>query len=404
MTHIMQHLAHTMEAKREDIIAWFAAQYESTVPLLYSSVDIRYSGHKIAPVDTNIYPAGFNNLSALACKAAAAQVQIYVQKHAPNTQKIVIVPENHTRNAGYISNLVALSSILTQAGYEAVLGRAEDGIDQPVILDGLHGQYITSYPLQRVGDRLVTCEGFTPDLLVMNMDMTSGVPAILKATAQPIMPSLAFGWYQRRKSIHFDRYQRVTEELAAMLGLHPWLLSAEHQRCGKVNFKERTGLECVALNVERVLHSLRERYAEYGISDEPYVFIKADSGTYGMGIMTARSGEDVLAMNKKIRNKMDVIKEGAANTEVIIQEGVPTALTQHDHAAEPFIYLVGGQAIGGIWRINDTRDAYVSLNAAGVTFEAMQEDCLLLTAHGDALVYGVIAMLASLAAAKEDYR
>jgi glutamate--cysteine ligase len=403
MTQIMQHLAQVISQKRSELEAWFAEQYSIVDPLLYCSVDIRYSGFKIAPVDTNIYPAGFNNLDASACQRASAQVQQYINKYAKGIKNIAIIPENHTRNAGYISNLITLVSIIEDAGFQVIVGRVEEGVASPVILEGMHAQQITSYPLQRRGDLLVTESGFQPELYVMNMDMTSGVPTLLQGIAQPIIPSVMFGWYQRRKSTHFEKYQRVADEIATLLGVHPWTLSAIHQQCGRVNFKERTGLECVALNVERVLHGLHARYAEYGITQQPYVFIKADSGTYGMGIMTAHSGEDVLSMNKKIRNKMDVIKEGAVNTEVIIQEGVPTILDVDGKVAEPFIYLVGGQVVGGIWRVNDTRDAYVSLNASGVNFVPMQEDCSLARASGHALVYGVIAMLASLAAAKESY-
>ena len=40
---------------------WFRTQWqERTVPF-YSSVDLRNSGFKLAPVDTNLFPGGFNN-------------------------------------------------------------------------------------------------------------------------------------------------------------------------------------------------------------------------------------------------------------------------------------------------------------------------------------------------------
>ena len=44
------------------IEAWFRNQWVKYPAPFYSSIDIRNSGYKIAPVDTNLFPAGFNNL------------------------------------------------------------------------------------------------------------------------------------------------------------------------------------------------------------------------------------------------------------------------------------------------------------------------------------------------------
>ena len=42
---------------------WLRTQWlEHTIPF-YSSVDLRNSGFKLAPVDTNLFPGGFNNLN-----------------------------------------------------------------------------------------------------------------------------------------------------------------------------------------------------------------------------------------------------------------------------------------------------------------------------------------------------
>ncbi len=88
-------------------------------------------------------------------------------------------------------------------------------------------------------------------------------------------------------------------------------------------FQESTGLDCVAKGIEKVLASVREKYKRYDINEEPYVFIKADSGTCGMGIMTVRSPEEILELNKKNRNKMQVIKEGARVSESSSRKACP---------------------------------------------------------------------------------
>ena len=52
------------------------------------------------------------------------------------------------------------------------------------------------------------------------------------------------------------------------------------------------------------------------------MIVKADAGTYGMGIMTVHDPSEVSGLNRKQRNKMAVVKEGLEVHDVIMQEGV----------------------------------------------------------------------------------
>ena len=74
MSHIIETLDTLFSSKEKDIDAWFEKQYKNSPPPFYSSVDLRHSGYKIAPVDTNLFPAGFNNLSE---KGLNAQLNKY---------------------------------------------------------------------------------------------------------------------------------------------------------------------------------------------------------------------------------------------------------------------------------------------------------------------------------------
>jgi glutamate--cysteine ligase len=156
----------------------------------------------------------------------------------------------------------------------------------------------------------------------------------------------------------------------------------------------------VALQVDKIIGQISEKYQQYGITQTPYVFIKSDMGTYGMGIMTAKSGAEVLSIGKDIRKKMNIIKGGTQNTEVIIQEGVPTIDLVGEHTAEPMIYLVGGEPVGCIYRTNVLKNSYENLNAPGMGFSnicSQQQDKELCGA------LGLIAKLAAYAAAWECY-
>ena len=44
------------------IEAWFRSEWKKTPAPITSSVDLRHACFKLAPVDTNLFPAGFNNL------------------------------------------------------------------------------------------------------------------------------------------------------------------------------------------------------------------------------------------------------------------------------------------------------------------------------------------------------
>ena len=46
-----------------DIEHWFRQNWQEHTPPFYGSVDLRNSGFKLAPVDMNLFPGGFNNLS-----------------------------------------------------------------------------------------------------------------------------------------------------------------------------------------------------------------------------------------------------------------------------------------------------------------------------------------------------
>ena len=404
---ILEQLKKLGEERGEEIAAWMDAQRMESGAPFYSSVDLRHAGFKIAPVDTNLFPAGFNQLSPAARLRASDRLKARFAG-ASSMKRVLIIPENHTRNQGYIDNLEALRSILRGAGCEVELGSLL-ATDASVDVTASSGEVMHEWPLTRVGSLLRTASGFSPQLIVLNNDLTSGLPDLLRGVVQPIAPRPSQGWHRRRKSIHFDAYDKLAHEFADAFGINPWLITTEFHKCGRLNFGEKKGLDCVAMGVEKLLHKIRTHYAHYGIADEPYVYVKSDAGTYGMGIMTVRSGDEVVEINKKIRNKMNVIKEGVQSTEVIIQEGVTTIDWVENAPAEPMMYLVDGHAVGGSYRVNDQRDSFGNLNAAGMRFVGM---CDAGESPGDSQkalppcqfgALGLIAELASLAAPREEY-
>ena len=80
------------------IEAWFRMQFQQNPPPFYSSVDIRNSGFKLAPVDTNLFPAGFNNLNPKFLPLCVHAIQNSISRVCLSACKVLIIPENHTRN------------------------------------------------------------------------------------------------------------------------------------------------------------------------------------------------------------------------------------------------------------------------------------------------------------------
>jgi glutamate--cysteine ligase len=394
-------LKSLVEQKSSEIEAWFKDAFSKTPPFFYNSVDLRHSGFKLAPVDTNLFPGGFNNLNTAEQQHASETAKNYLSQHHNNAKNILIIAEDHTRNSYYLENVWVLKTLLENAGANVCVSSFQCSIDgEELELTTQSGKALTFKPLVKKGTSLQTVDDFTPDLVVVNNDLTEGAPDIIQDITQTVIPPVGFGWYQRRKTSHFESYNQITRRFCEHFDFDPWLISTDFHRCGIVNFKEKKGIECVAIGIEKVLHKIRKKYEEYGINEKPYVFIKSDRGTYGMGIMTAYSGEDVFSMSKNIRKKMNTIKGGTTNTEVIIQEGVPTIDTVNDSPAEPMIYMIGAEPVGCIYRINEKRDSYGNLNASGMHFASMSQH------HEENNLcrsLGLVSKLASYAAAWECY-
>jgi hypothetical protein len=63
LTGPLQALERRMLEATPQIERWFRLEWQDHTPPFYGSVDLRNAGFKLAPVDTNLFPGGFNNLS-----------------------------------------------------------------------------------------------------------------------------------------------------------------------------------------------------------------------------------------------------------------------------------------------------------------------------------------------------
>ncbi|MBM2829935.1 MAG: glutamate--cysteine ligase GshA [Gammaproteobacteria bacterium] len=400
-----------LQEHQPDIESWFRSQWRQTSAPFYASVDIRNAGFKIAPVDTNLFPAGFNNLNPAFQFLCIQSVQQAIERMNTKIDRILIIPENHSRNQFYFENLAALQEIVEKAGFEVRLGSTLLDLDKPMDIPLTSGGSLHLEPLVREGKH-ISVDGFTPELVILNNDLSSGRPALLEDLEQRITPPLQMGLSNRLKSDHFAHYQTVAEEFSSRIDIDPWLITPMFRNCGEIDFMKREGEACLSINVERLLKAIQEKYDKYDVKCQPFVMVKADTGTYGMGVMTIKSPDEISSLNRKQRTRMATIKEGQKVSKVLIQEGVYTYETWGDAGmvAEPVVYMIDHNVVGGFYRVHSTRLANENLNSPGMRFEPLAfDDCCISPektmapdAHPNRFyAYGVIARLALLAAARE---
>lgn len=388
---------------------WFRSQWLEHSAPFYASVDLRNSGFKLAPVDTNLFPGGFNNLNPDFLPLCVQAMQGTVQKICPEARGVLLIPENHTRNLFYLQNVAQLVTILRQAGMLVRVGSLLPEITAPTEIALPNGSSVKLEPLVRRGRRL-GLEGFDPCVVLLNNDLSGGVPDILKNLEQAVLPPLSAGWYTRRKSQHFKAYDKVANDFAALLNIDPWLINPYFATCSQINFQERVGEACLAAKVDEVLQKMRVKYAEYGVKHDPFVIVKADAGTYGMGIMTVKDAAEITALNRRQRNKMSVVKEGMEVSDVLVQEGVYTFENINEAVAEPVVYMIDHSVVGGFYRVHTGRGVDENLNAPGMHFVPLAFESCCTLPNPDCgpddtpnrfYAYGVVARLALLAASLE---
>ena len=390
---------------------WFRLEWMEHTPPFYTSVDIRNAGFKLAPVDTNLFPGGWNNLTQEMLPLAVQAAMAAIEKICPEARNLLVIPENHTRNTFYLTNVMQLQRIFQMAGLNVRIGSINPEITENTPITLPNGETVLLEPVIRSKRRL-GLKDFDPCTILLNNDLSAGIPGILEDLhEQFLLPPLHAGWSVRRKSQHFASYEEVAKRFGKLLGIDPWLINPMFNQCGDVNFAEGTGIECLRSNVDALLTKIRRKYKEYGILEKPFVVIKADNGTYGMGIMTVRDVKDLDALNRKTRNKMSVIKDGQEVSEVIIQEGVLTHEQINDAVAEPVVYMMDRYVVGGFYRVHAERGIDENLNAPGASFVPLAFEQSAHTPQPGAkagasapnrfYMYGVIGRLAMLAASYE---
>tara|TARA_Y100001954_G_scaffold38778_1_gene38598 strand:+ start:353 stop:1564 length:1212 start_codon:yes stop_codon:yes gene_type:complete len=365
-------LNELVESKRQNITEWMNTKRQEVPIPIYGSVDVRDAGWKIAVVDANHFPAGFNNIAKEDEQHISALLKNHIMRRDTNCEWVHLYPESHTRNAAYVENLTTLQRLIEKAGFRCTVGSPElaehgslAGISGPLNLDCVS--------IIQVGDEeSIVVDGVAPDMILLNNDLTEGIVPGL--TSARVSPPPIMGWHQRKKSHHYEALSEYVHEIAEMLEIEPWHLMTDwFVSKDKCLDRESCRIE-LAAEVDEFIDKIKQKYHSMAIEREPVVFIKNDSGTYGLGILSVRSGKELLSLSNRKMNKLMYSKGGVDVENFLIQEGVPTRLKTEDGGpVEPVVYLVDGQAASWFYRVNEKKSDIENLNSPSSTFQSHAE-------------------------------
>ena len=359
--------SHILEEKREEITAWMTRK-RSQVPIpIYGSVDVRDAGWKVAVVDANHFPAGFNNISKEDEPHLAGLLKNHIMRIDSECKWVHLYPESHTRNAGYVENVATIQRLLVLSGFRCTIGSPD--LSRHGSLAGISGPLELSKVelIVEDGKEELLVEGEKPCLILLNNDLTEGIVPGLPTNK--VTPPPSMGWHRRRKSEHYACLQKYVDEIAELLEIDSWHLMANWFVSEDKCLDQEVCRIKLANEVDEFIAEIKEKYDSLGIEREPVVFVKNDRGTYGLGIMAVKEGKELLELSNRKMKKLMYSKGGADVENFLIQEGVPTLLNEKGGApVEPVVYLVDGEAASWFYRINDKKGDMDNLNSPSAKF------------------------------------
>ena len=359
MTGLKSAVPALLEMKSE-INEWLELK-RSQVPLpFYGSFDIRDAGWKAVVVDSNAFPAGFNNISEDDYELLSHGIHDWFQKCGKLPNRLLIWPESHTRNPNYMANISVIGALLKDIEFEVLIG--SDILNSQTIhtskgdIDLAHVE---------VGNQSVTADGKPIDMILLNSDLSEGP---LEISGVNITPPNHMGWHSRSKCQHFEHVSDLVHELGDLVGIDPWLIGPwgfiSRGRCLEdIQCRER-----LAGEIQEGLDFISSKYEEHGINSKPALFVKNDRGTYGLGILRVESPDEILNLSNRKMNRLAYAKGGVSAEDFLLQEAVPTYLKSYDSVLEPVGYGVNGRVSSWFHRSNPKYGVLDNLNTPSTRF------------------------------------
>ena len=393
-TIMIKDLLHQKIIKHYDQVqSWFKQKNHGRVFPFYASFDLRDSASKISPVDANLFPAGFNNICAVDKERATKLCSHYLKNHFPKAHSLILLAEEHTQNPFYWDNIYALKTLLEKSGpYKVDICVPGHKILQSFSVQSAQGHFMDIFLLKEKASQA--------SIIISNNDFSVdyGLSSLL-----PITPPVSAGWQKRRKHSFFEKYNLLVEEFAHIIHIKPEILNIKTTRFKNFDPQNPLCLKSLKKEVAMFLSKLIPIYDKLFKGLTPFVFLKNNAGTYGLGMTVISSPNDIDNWNYKIRKKMKAGKGGNKVKELIIQEGIASHIKTEGAVAEPVIYMIGSNLTGGFLRTHKEKGRRDNLNSPGAVYRPLCMSDLEIEIEGRPMenVYGYIAHLSALALTDE---
>ena len=218
--------------------AWIDEEMAKYPVPIYSSVDIRESKDKFAPVDHNMYPAGFNNVCALDQDACSSAFEKTINRLVPGAKSIAILPESNTKNLFYLDHLAILGKIIRDSGLEVSFISFDEtifnGEEKLNLLS--HSKFDIQIDKAQLSDGLIKTSDKNFDMIILNNDQSKLIEVDWSSVKTPVMPTPMIGWFKRQKVRHFRFYKEVVDNFSKQFNIEPNLLMADFTCVDGVDF------------------------------------------------------------------------------------------------------------------------------------------------------------------------
>ena len=383
--------------EKKDEIQYWLDDKRKNIPLpIYGSFDIRDAGWKAVVVDSNAFPAGFNNLDPEDHPELSFRLKKWFENLDNVPKRLLLWPEAHTRNPGYLENVRLLKSLIDRIGIEVLVGT--DLLNSQNILTPVGD---LSYVHVDVTDEMVLADGKSVDMIFLNADLSDGP---LHVSRVDVVPPNHMGWHSRSKCRHFEHVSDLVHEVGDLVGIDPWLIGPwgfiSRGRC----LEDITCRERLAGEIHEGLEFISKKYKEHGIDSQPSLFIKNDKGTYGLGILRIQSPDEILNLSKRKMNRLTYAKGGKDAEDFLLQEAVPTFIKSNDSVIEPVGYGVNGEVISWFYRSNDKHGVLDNLNTPSTKFILDKDlsEKASLEIHARKWLHELVANISMIAMGRED--
>ena len=195
----------------------------------------------LAPVDTNLHPGGFNNLTpgdaALAVQAAMAAIE----KICPEAKNLLLIPQRPGHDTPNLMNLHRMAD-LSPAGLNVRLGTLDEAITEPTPVGCPRAR--TSCSNRWWAQGRLGLKGFDPCTILLNDDLSAGVPPPLEPARAVPAAAAARGLGDAAPVQPFPRLRGGGEEVR-QTARHGPVADQPDVRAAAGGPSDGTGAECL---------------------------------------------------------------------------------------------------------------------------------------------------------------